>query len=82
MKKIIMALCMALTLTACTYENEHGKCVGVADDKRPDLNYRLEVMNVFWAVVGIEIIYPPIKVLADATFCPTGKKSPAGKVAP
>ncbi len=64
---------VALLASGCTYQTEHGACVGAFDAKRPDRIYKLHVENVFWAVVGFGLIYPPIKVLADAALCPVGK---------
>ena len=64
---------VALLGSGCTYQTEHGACVGAFDTKRPDRVYKVHVENIFWAVIGFELIYPPIKVLVDATFCPVGK---------
>ncbi len=69
---MIIALA-ALLASGCTYHTEHGPCVGAFDAKRPDRVYKVHVENIFWAVVGFGLIYPPIKVLVDATFCPVGK---------
>jgi hypothetical protein len=67
----VIALCI---LSGCAISNEFGKCVGVADEKRPDLEYKLSVWNLAMGVIFFEVIIPPIVVLADETFCPVGKK--------
>ncbi len=72
MKRMLLTLAF-LILSGCTYETEHGRCVGAFDEKDPALTYRLSVGNVFWGIVGFELLYPPIKVVADATFCPVAR---------
>lgn len=57
---------------ACESENSHGKCVGLNGHESPKLAYEYSATNIFWGVVGVELIYPPIKVALDELKCPTG----------
>lgn len=79
MRSWLMIAAVAVLASGCTYQTEHGPCIGVNDAKRPDRIYKVSVENVFFAVVGAELIYPPIKVLADATFCPVARVEPQGR---
>ena len=77
MKKTLLSILLAGTLIGgCDSETEFGKCVGIAQDDRrdPNLFYDLSIWNVFWGVVGFEIIFPPILVLHHELYCPTGKR--------
>lgn len=63
-----------LLLTSCTSKTEYGDCIGAFDEKDPTKIYRVSVWNLFWGIVGIELIAPPIFVIVDQTLCPTGLK--------
>ena len=73
-RAVLAALVLVLALAGCTTENEFGKCVGVGEDKDPRLIYKVSGWNVFLGIVGFELIYPPISVLVDSTFCPVGRR--------
>lgn len=69
MRKFLI-LATLLALGGCTYETEYGRCVGAFEAQKPGLVYKPSINNLFWGIVGFELIYPPIKVAVDATFCP------------
>jgi hypothetical protein len=71
---VLLVVGLLVILTGCTSKTEFGDCIGLADDKEPDLIYKVSAWNVFVAVVGIEMIAPPILVAVDETFCPVGRK--------
>jgi len=76
MKKFIVILLAAIMLSGCTSTTQFGQCIGIADDKNPELVYKLSVWNTFLAIVFSETIIVPIVVLVDETFCPVGTKTP------
>jgi len=71
---LAVACIVLLVCVSCTTKTEYGKCIGLADDKDPALIYKVSANNLFWGIVGLELIYPPIKVAVDCTFCPVGRK--------
>jgi len=74
MKKYLL-IALLLTLSACTSKTEFGDCVGLFDDKKPDLTYKISGWNALMGVIGTSIMFvPTIFVLKDETFCPIGKK--------
>lgn len=74
--KAFLILLALLAISGCTSRTEYGACIGIADAKDPALVYKLSVWNVFLGIGFAELIAPPIFVLANQTYCPTGK---AGK---
>jgi hypothetical protein len=74
MNKIILCALVAVLAAGCTTRTEHGECIGVLQDKKPDLEYKLSGWNTFLAVVFSETIVVPIVVVADEFQCPVGKK--------
>ena len=73
MKTIAIVLIMAV-LSGCTTSTEFGSCVGLFDDKKPELHYKISAWNLVIGVVFFELVAPPILVVVDETFCPVGKK--------
>ena len=74
MKKIILCAVVAILAAGCTSKTEYGECIGVLQDKKPDLEYKLSVWNTFLAVVFSETVIVPIVVVANEHSCPVGKK--------
>lgn len=74
MKKLIALAALAITLTGCTTKTEYGECIGVLQDKKPDLEYKLSGWNTFLAVVFSETIIVPALVIANEHSCPVAKK--------
>lgn len=73
--KLTAILLIAALLAGCTSKTEFGDCIGIADDKKPDLQYKVSVWNVVMAVIFSETIVVPIVVLMDKTSCPVAKKA-------
>jgi hypothetical protein len=74
-KLMKVAAVIALTLLAgCQSRTQYGECVGIGDDQKPTLEYRLSVRNTFLAVVFFQTLFVPIIVLANETSCPIGPK--------
>jgi len=73
MKKLLVILALAL-LAGCTSRTEFGQCVGIAEDKDPSLIYKLSIWNMVLGLVFAELIVPPVIVVAEKLYCPTGKK--------
>lgn len=73
MKSLLIVLIVVL-LAGCTSRTEFGECVGLADERVSGLTYKVSAWNVFMAVIGFELIAPPIFVAVDETFCPIGRK--------
>ena len=71
---------MILTLilvVSCTERTKFGPCVGMGDDNRnPNLIYKLDGWNLAMGLIFVELIVPPIIVLANETYCPVGVKEP------
>jgi hypothetical protein len=74
MNKIILCALVAILAAGCTTHTEYGECIGVLQDKKPDLEYKLSGWNTFLAVIFSETIVVPIVVVADDFQCPVGKK--------
>jgi hypothetical protein len=69
-----MFLMMALMTSSCASENHYGECVGLGEDKRPDLEYKVEAWNIIAAIVFVEALVVPIYVSLEEVWCPTGPK--------
>lgn len=74
MKKIIVLAVFAAFLSGCTTKTEYGECIGVLQDKKPDLEYKLSIWNTVLAVVFSETVVVPIVVVANEHSCPVAKK--------
>ena len=77
--KIIKLLCLVICITllfcvSCTSQTEYGSCIGIADDRKPNLEYKLSIKNAVLGIVFLETIIVPVWVLADETYCPVGVK--------
>lgn len=73
MKKLVIN-CVMVLLAGCTSKTEFGDCIGIADDRKPNLEYKLSVWNTMLAIAFFGTVFPPVVVLANETFCPVGTK--------
>lgn len=73
MKNIIF-LIFAILLTGCASHTEYGPCVGIADDKNPNLVYKVSAQNLIVGILFFQLIAPPIFVVVDEFYCPVGVK--------
>jgi hypothetical protein len=74
--RLIVAAAALVLLAGCKTRTDYGPCIGAFDDKDPALTYRVSIWNAAMAVVFVEMVIPPIYVVAEATLCPTGRKPP------
>lgn len=72
--KTIAALLLLVVLTGCTDATEYGECIGIGQDKNPNLEYKIDGWNLAIGIIFFELVAPPVIVAADETFCPVGKK--------
>lgn len=72
--RTIMLLVLLATLAGCASRTQYGQCVGMADDKRPELQYKVSVRNLLVGIVFIELIVPPIIVATNEFYCPVGPR--------
>ncbi len=72
--KSLFIVAVLIVLAGCTSSNEFGKCIGIGDERKPNLEYKISGWNVAMGIIFFEVIIPPILVLTDETFCPVGKK--------
>ncbi len=72
--RTIMSIFLLLSLGACTSHTEHGECVGLLDQHKPNLNYEVSVWNGFVAIVFGETIIVPLYTLAKQIQCPVSEK--------
>ena len=71
MKRALAVLIM-IALAGCESRTDYGSCVGLGEKQNPKLHYKLSSQNIVVAVIFFELIAPPIVVVSDETFCPTG----------
>ncbi|MCK9369238.1 hypothetical protein M0R04_04805 [Candidatus Dojkabacteria bacterium] len=76
MKKIVTLalLIMMLALSACTERTQYGECIGVTDEKNPELVYKVNTQNAMLGVLFFETLIVPIVVINDCLYCPVRKK--------
>lgn len=74
MKNLISIIAIAALLAGCTSQTAYGPCIGVLDDKNPELEYKLSVNNTVMAVLFSSTVFVPILVVANQHSCPVGVK--------
>lgn len=74
MNKLYLILFLGLILTGCADKTEYGKCIGVTEDKKPDLIYKPSVQNIVVGIILSETIIVPVVVVLDQFQCPVGRK--------
>lgn len=74
MKKIITLVAMTAFLAGCTSKTEYGNCIGVMQEKNPELVYELSIWNTAMAIIFSETILVPIVVVANQHSCPVAVK--------
>lgn len=72
MKRLLPLL--LLLATGCVSRTPLGDCIGVMDDKKPDLVYKVSERNVILGVVFVETIVVPLIVALDELSCPVAKR--------
>ena len=77
-KLLSAGLLLLVALSSCTASTEHGECVGIMEEGRPDLNYKLSGRNLAWSILGLEMLFPPVLWATDYAMCPSGPRSKRG----
>lgn len=84
LRKHIALWMLCLLCTGCvssSYIEGYGqqRCIGLTEDKDPRFVYKISVWNLTIAVIFVELVVPPVVVLANALQCPTAAKVPQEK---
>lgn len=74
MGRSLIIAALAIALAGCTSQTEHGRCIGVMQEKDPKKEYELSVWNTVMAVVFSETIIVPVVVIANQYQCPVGER--------
>jgi hypothetical protein len=72
--KLLASLLVMIALCGCVSKTEFGECIGITDDKNPQLVYKVSARNVVIGIIFFEVIVPPVVVLVDETYCPVAAK--------
>lgn len=73
--KTTLAICLiVIFLSGCTSSTQFGSCVGIGEDQNPKLTYKISALNLVVGIVFFELIAPPVFVVVDELYCPTGVK--------
>jgi hypothetical protein len=63
-----------LLLTGCETENQHGSCIGIVEEKEPNLIYKPSVQNIVVGTLFFWLILPPVLVVTTDYQCPIAKR--------
>lgn len=80
MRTRCLLLCMMTLLCAgcesARFVPGYGQqpCIGLGETPDPRFHYKLSAWNTLLGVVFVELLVPPIVVLANETFCPVRAK--------
>jgi hypothetical protein len=76
MKRLILSLVLAASLSGCVSETEHGQCLGVQQDaeRNPKKIYKLSIRNTVLAVIFSETLFVPLIVIFDRAYCPVASR--------
>lgn len=70
MKKLLMAMLLAMTMTGCQCSTPAGDCIGIADDPVPGVTYKASTRNIILGIVFVETIAVPAYVVLADLKCP------------
>ncbi len=74
MKRLLGLLLLISFMSGCTSSTEHGECIGILDDPKPNLRYDYNGGNILLAIIFSETIVVPLVVVFDDLKCPVGVK--------
>jgi hypothetical protein len=69
MKKLT-ALLVLMIAQACTTQVNGKPCVGIMDEKEPNVKYEFSAGNIFLALLFSETLFVPALVLTKRLECP------------
>lgn len=72
--KTIITIILVSFLCGCTSHTAYGPCIGVADEKNPNLVYKISAWNLIVGIFFFSLVAPPVVVLVDEFYCPVGYK--------
>jgi len=78
MKKFLTTMLLGLVLfagTGCDSETSLGECVGVLEEKKPNLRYEYDAGNIILAVIFSQTLVVPAIVIFDSLECPVAKRA-------
>lgn len=70
----LLSLLLLIGLTGCQGSTEYGKCIGLGEEEKPNLEYRASTRNIILSVLFIETIFVPVVVALNEVYCPVGEK--------
>ena len=70
----MLCVLMLILLVGCSERTPYGECIGIADEKDPNLVYRVSTNNVVVGVIFIETLFVPAIVVLDQLYCPISRK--------
>lgn len=75
MKKfpILLLAVMMLVMTGCRGETDYGECVGLIEDKSPNLEYEVSTRNLIVAIIFSETALVPLIYAVGYIWCPVGR---------
>ena len=70
-----MKLAMLLVvLVGCTSGNRAGRCIGAFDTPKAGVEYETSGWNIAMGIIFVELVIPPVLVIANETRCPVEAK--------
>jgi predicted small secreted protein len=73
MKKLIALVLLVIMVAGCTFNTEHGSCIGIQEQENPKYRYQVPAWNVVAAVIFVETLFVPLVVLLSDFKCPMEK---------
>lgn len=70
MKKFLTLISILILLAGCTTKTTYGECIGITDDKQPNLQYKADTGNIILAFIFSETIVVPAVVVFSDLYCP------------
>lgn len=70
--KYIFSIILILSTIGCTSRTEFGSCVGIGEQQKSNLKYKISGLNLFLSVIFFSTMFVPVIVAVNETFCPVG----------
>jgi len=72
--RILLPILLLLATASCTQRTSYGECVGITDEGKPNLEYKLSAWNTVVAIFFVETLVVPVVYAVDDAKCPVGEK--------